>query len=316
MRFLLLNPKPVVFIFVILLFSFSPGNLFAWGDEGHRIVARIAAANLTPKARGQIAVLLQNEKCSGISTTADRLACASTWADAVRYARYPETYNWHFVDISLNFDNYDHGRDCEENSAKGDCGIPALENLQRFLKNESVSPKYSKYSRTNALKFIIHSVGDLHQPLHTVREEVGGNFFFVKYDNSAGGKEISCYNPDNNKDFFAAREKLHKIWDTCILTQPLKTMSLTKYARNLNNAISSAEKNEYETGSATDWLLETHQTAINSSYKNLPKGTHSGINRYSTIPGDYFETNKSVVEKQLQRAGIRLAKILNDAFAD
>jgi hypothetical protein len=277
-------------------------------------VARIATANLTSTAKQKIAALLQNGSCPGASTLADRMACASVWADSVRYTTYPETYNWHFVDISLKFEDYDHERDCEENDGGGDCGIPALANMIAFLKGEQTAPKYKKYSRTNALKFIIHIVGDLHQPLHTVREETGGNFFFVKYGGAASGTLLDCYNPDSGENFPILQEKLHKIWDTCILTEQLRSTNVTKYARNLNNDISGQEKTGYEDGTPTDWLLETHQIAIDNAYKGLPAGKKTGKNRYTTIPAGYYEASRPPVETQLKRAGIRLSKILNDIF--
>ena len=298
--------------FLVLITAASSSKTYAWGEEGHRIVARIAEARLTQTARQKInnQNLLTNIGCQNASNLADRFACASTWADDVRYedTEHPESYNWHFVDISLQNTNYDHDRDCDENDPRGDCGIPALQNLIAVLKNQNTNPKYAQYSRKKALMFIIHIVGDLHQPLHTVKEHLGGNFLFVKYANS--NQKVPCFSNTNT------REKLHKIWDSCILSQMPEANSLIQYAQGLNGEITAQDKTSYESGSATGWLLDAHRLAIDNAYREIPTPTGSGINFRSTIPVNYYRDNEIIVETQFKRAGIRLAKILNESFSN
>ena len=96
------------------------------------------------------------------------LASVASWADDIREVR-PETYNWHFVDIPIEVPAYNPNRDCKKDEKSGDCIIAELERLQTELRCGSDEHK------VEALKFAVHFVGDIHQPLHTVSELKGGN---------------------------------------------------------------------------------------------------------------------------------------------
>src|SRR5262249_39126760 len=132
-----------------ILFS---GHARAWGPEGHAIVAEIAEARLTDAAKRQIADLLASD-----DSHAQHLDQIASWPDAIRPAR-PETAPWHFVDIPLDAGIYDASRDC----AGDNCVVQAIQKFVGVLRDGNED----KPKRLEALKFIVHFVGDIHQPLH------------------------------------------------------------------------------------------------------------------------------------------------------
>lgn len=136
------------------LFSFALiSSAFAWGPEGHFIIAEIAQRRLSPEAASAVEQLLGRGHSVGC------------WAGDVRDDR-PSTYNWHFVDIPVARNTYDPAVDCKQDP-KDNCSIAELEHLKTELRCGSPDKKIE------ALKFGVHFVGDAHQPLHTVLEERG-----------------------------------------------------------------------------------------------------------------------------------------------
>src|SRR5262245_33377870 len=129
-----------------------------WGVEGHNLVARLAAARLTPRASAQIAAIL------GPDTT---LASIASWADQIRSTR-KETGPWHYVDIPIDKPRLKDGRDCKD----GNCVTVKIEQFQRILTDHNSS----REKRREALEFVVHFVGDMHQPLHcSDNQDKGGN---------------------------------------------------------------------------------------------------------------------------------------------
>src|SRR5256885_1050309 len=153
---------------------------FGWGPEGHNLVARLAAVRLTPAAAAKVAEIL------GPGVT---LASISTWADQVRPSR-TETGPWHYIDIPIDKVHLDMQRDCP----KGVCVIAKIEDFEKVLAAPETPPK----ERKEALMFIVHFVGDMHQPLHcSDNKDKGGN-----------GVKV---------DFFGKPSNLHTVWDSGLL---------------------------------------------------------------------------------------------------
>src|SRR5438067_5846255 len=134
------------FSLVFLLAAATP--LFAWGPEGHSLIARIALTQLTPAARARVDEILGPERT---------LPSISSWADEVRRAR-PETANWHFVDIPISRAHLDMAHDCP----KDDCIIAEIAVLRHKLQD----PDTTANDRREALMFLVHFIGDMHEPLH------------------------------------------------------------------------------------------------------------------------------------------------------
>jgi hypothetical protein len=264
---------------LVALVLLLPGAARAWGPDGHVIVAEIAQRNLKPATKTALRKLLPEE-----ATLAD----VANWADDVRPSR-PETKTWHYVDISVKVEpaSYLASRDCKEDG----CIVAQIERLAKVLKNK----KAAKKDRVEALKFIVHFVGDLHQPLHAADDDDrGGNEKKVRLD----------------LDQFAVKpaSSLHGVWDGDLIAA--REIGRAAYIGELA-ALTTEEKAELRTGTVVDWANESHKEGRKTVYGLLPKAT-TGV---FVLKDDYFESGMAVVSLQLQRAGIRLAKILNDALA-
>src|SRR5215468_4898710 len=176
-----------------------PATALAWGDRGHTIVAHLATRMLAPDTSQEVAELLaQGETLESVASWADGLRGSRT-APGIR----PETVLWHFVDIPLG-KVYDAARDCPD-TPNGSCVISAVVIFQDVLAKRR--PGYYTNSRYEALKFMVHFVGDLHQPLHCVDDNAGGNF-----------KKIVWFDD--------RLENLHAVWDEEILAESMKRQSI------------------------------------------------------------------------------------------
>lgn len=169
------------------------GDVLAWGQEGHSIIAEIAQQRLSPPAAQMVAGLLKGRS----------LASIASWADDARDVR-PETAGWHFVDIPLDVPTYKPARDCKMNPEMGDCIIAELGRLANDLRCTSGE------AQAEALKFAVHFVGDIHQPLHTVAEKHGGNDVAVDVfmrGLATGPSTPVAHTPTN----------LHVVWDSTLI---------------------------------------------------------------------------------------------------
>ncbi len=259
---------------------------WAWGPDGHEIVGRIAELHLTEKARQQVNALLNggNTNSPVISISDDQVA---NWADYVRPKRR-ETAPWHYVDIPFDAEKYDPVRDCDNHAG---CVVETIQNLRRVLTDSEASEK----ERKEALKFIVHFVGDVHQPLHCAERngDKGGNLCMVKYP----GKPEPA--------------KLHVVWDIFLVKDNLKASGLgpVPYAEYLNAKITPEQKQAWQSGDAADWAWESHVLGVTRAYDTIPVECAS-----ARLDEDYVTKNRALVDEQFMKAGIRLAALLNEAF--
>jgi thiamine phosphate synthase YjbQ (UPF0047 family) len=244
-------------------------STLAWGPEGHRDVAVIAEKNLKPETLQAVRTLFGPY---------DTLATLSVWTDDIR-EEHPETGSWHYIDIPLSASGIDMNRDCRD----GNCVIGKIHEFEAVLGNKAADPAL----RRDALKFLVHFVGDLHQPLHC--EDNGDQ----------GGNKVQVM-------FFGQPMNLHAVWDSGILRRE-KLYGL-KLAAELNSRITPAEKAAWVRGSVEDWAMEGHGLAVQVAYGKLPHGTTHDLG------DDYFNAVLPVVELQIEKAGIRLASILDQAL--
>ena len=151
----------------------------AWGTEGHQVIALIAQSQLTPAAKAEVDRLLAQEP-------GETLASISTWADE---HKNPVTGPWHYVNFPRDSCVYDEQRDCPD----GHCVVGALQKELRILGSSASDEK-----RLNALKYVVHFEGDVHQPLHAgYQDDKGGN----KYQVHTFGKGTN----------------LHALWDSGLI---------------------------------------------------------------------------------------------------
>jgi hypothetical protein len=254
----------------ILLASTAPA--LAWGTEGHRVVAEIAEQLLEPASRVQVRELLSIE-----NTTS--LAAVSTWADQIRPQRRA-TAPWHFVDIQISDSTYVPARDCAGNN----CLIAKLDEFSKVLADRDAEPA----RRLEALKFVVHFVGDLHQPFH------------VADNHDRGGNDIAVV-------FNGRKTNLHAVWDTALLALDVQTDERS-YALGLLRTVQPAEIKAWGLGSTIEWADDSHQVAVRTAYGHLP---HDG----GALPSAYAAEALPIVRQQLEKAGVRLAARLNALLA-
>jgi hypothetical protein len=172
------------------------GQALGWGQEGHSIVAEIAQHRLSAEAAAIVEQLLGK---------GHSLASIASWADDTRDTRL-ETTNWHFVDIPLARDDYNEAADCHptDEDKKGDCIVAELKRLRNDLRCATGDKKI------DALKFAVHFVGDIHQPLHAVLERTGGNDIIIDLFARGGTCTGSCVPQHTYMKFHAA-------WDSGLI---------------------------------------------------------------------------------------------------
>jgi hypothetical protein len=257
--------------FALALFGL-PAPCFAWGAEGHRIVAEIAADELTPAARTQVEQLLGADASVGMME-------ASTWADEIR-ARRPQTAPWHFVDIPLAANAYDRSRDCPHD----DCIVAQIERDARIVGDRQLAAPI----RAEALRFLIHFVGDLHQPLHAA-------------DNAdRGGNRVRVI-------LRRRHENLHQVWDVDVVRALGR--SPEEVAVRLEREIRPAQIREWAKGMPEQWATDAHRLAKNEIYGRL--AGNGGTDREIVLPPDYARDEAPFAEQAIEKAGVRLATMLN-----
>jgi hypothetical protein len=274
--------RTLIVTITLLCAPLSPA--FAWGQEGHSIIAEIAQRRLTPQAAAAVGQILGN---------GHSLASVGSWADDVRDAR-PNTYNWHFVDLPIATGTYDPVRDCTNDPNKGDCVIAELDRLKNDLR---CAPDDKK---ADALKFAVHFVGDVHQPLHTVLEERGGNGIQVDmflHGLACGG---ACNATHSHSNFHAAWDSaliMKTVWDWGAYVERLETGWLTS---------PEAQSPGIDGGTTVNWAEQTHQAA--QTVWNLVPAT-------KVLDEGYYNQILPVLDRQLGLGGLRLARFLNDAYS-
>ena len=264
-----------------------PGSLFAWGHVGHQVVAYIAKDRLTPSSRKAINDILGPDQ---------NLVYVSTWADSIVRER-PETAPWHFFNLDVRQDQgeYDISGVCPHH----DCVVDQIEKDIAILK-EPFAPKREK---REALKFLVHFLGDLHQPLHCADDhDRGGNEKWFRYHGALGRSARYTW------------VNFHSFWDN--LLQPKADENPRWLATRLEKEILPADEKGWAKGKPLDWAYESFRIAQKDIYKDLPSGPLSERNRWGKdLPEVYYSAKmRSILDRQLERAGVRLAYLLNGIF--
>ena len=257
--------------FLSILLLALPAPAFAWAPLGHQVVAAIAARHLTQAARSQVSALLGGE--AGAMMVLD-----SSWADEIRSDR-PETAPWHYVNIELGSGGYNAPRDCPG----GDCVVAQINRDAAILTDGHAS----RTAKVEALRFLIHLIGDVHQPLHAAdRHDKGGNDIKLRWHSK--------------------RLSLHQVWDQDVVT--VLGQDSDRIAAASDAALSPQQKQQMSGGAPADWANESFALAGQEIYAPLPQG---GRIRLSD---DYMVRESGVARLQLAKAGLRLAALLNRIY--
>lgn len=255
---------------ILLLILLLPNSGWAWGRIGHRVAAGMAEQRLTPAAHAAVRALL------GPKTS---LADASTWADEQQ--EVPDTGHWHYVNVPIEESRY-HPRYC---AARG-CVVSKINDCTRTL----LDPKAGTRQKQHALKFLIHFIADLHQPLH-----VGDN-------RDQGGNRLQVR-------FFGDGSNLHRVWDSQIIERHTKNELVWLW--DFDFIANPRRRTEWSKGTPEDWATETLQIA-KDAYR-LP-GARTVMPSGSRLGREYYGFALPVIQTQLAKAGIRTALMLNRIF--
>jgi hypothetical protein len=264
--------------FSIAMFALSLAPSSAWDKIGHQAVAQIAAARLNPVAGAAVSDLLESKDAiTGMTDVA-------AWADQIRFGR-KDTGPWHYVDIPITADGYDTARDCKDDA----CVVAQINREVAVLKDKTLA----KPVRAEALKFLIHFVGDIHQPLHCAdNNDKGGN----KVQVMAGAKKTN----------------LHAVWDNATVNAigpDAATIAATLSAR-----ITPENAAQWSTGTPEQWAGESFLIAKTKIYPAFP-GTGSTLAPI-ILPDGYPASVGPIAAMQLAKAGVRLAAVLNATLGD
>jgi hypothetical protein len=243
---------------------------FAWGPEGHSLVARIADAQLTPAARARVAAILG---------PGSSMASVASWPDQIRGAR-AATAPWHYIDIPIDQPHLDMARDCP----KGDCVLAKIEEFRKALNDAAIAPATLRED----LMFLIHFIGDMHQPLHcSDNKDKGGNGVRV--------------------EFAGRQSNLHSLWDSGLLGR----MGTEEQLFGPLSKESARRARKWSKGTVEDWAEQSHKAAQKTVYGRLPK-----VAAGATVPIDaaYEKMADPLIRGQIERAGARLAAVLNAAL--
>jgi hypothetical protein len=305
---------------VLLLLLAGARPVRAWGCKGHQTVALIAEKYLTPEAQQLVGKLLAEnpvdpelKRYCGFAFR-DLLADASTWADDVRSER--KNGPWHYLDIPRGAPRHPLEEYC---GAQG-CITKAIAEQLSVLKDAHAETR----KRAEALRYVLHFVGDLHMPLHaTTNNDLGGNCVPLQYFRRKPHEAHDNFSPN-----------LHGIWDTTILERDMEGADPPEFAEHLEQLFGAEVEQWQKAGiHIEDWAWESHDLAESVAYGELtpkvpveaPASVHSCaddnrvgerlLQMHLTAGQSYQDAAAMVVEKRLAQAGVRLAMILNDAAA-
>jgi len=262
--------KKYIVVIVLLAAIIFPSEMLSWGTTGHRVIAEIAQKNIKKNTRKKIDKLLDGYP----------MAYWANWADFIKSdttGQWKHTHIWHFVNApgGLSKEEYiNHIKNTAQENVYSE--IPKLEAI-------ILNKKSSDDEKCIALYFLVHLVGDAHQPMHMGREEdLGGNKISVTW----------FKNPTN----------IHSVWDSRVVEN--ENYSYTEYAEILNN-VSKDKKQQIQAGTLEDWMHDTYLLA-NDIYADIKVNTE--------LSYAYSYKYKYKMEEQLQKGGLRLAVILDKIF--
>ncbi|XP_020593788.1 endonuclease 2 isoform X2 [Phalaenopsis equestris] len=277
---------------LLSVFSLLPPLSHGWGTDGHYIVCQIAQEQLSEAAADRVNELLPDHAKNNLSSLC-------SWADHVRF-RYTWSSELHYINVPDDTCTYNYTRDCkDENGVLGRCVGGAITNYTNQLLTYRNSSDDGKYNLTQALLFLSHFMGDIHQPLH------------VGHTSDEGGNTIDVH-------WYTQSTVLHHVWDSSIVEtaeDDFYSSDVVDYIEDLRQNITgkwSNQKSKWQNCSGNliacpdIYASESISAACEWAYKDATNG--------SVLEDKYFYSRLPVVDLRLAQAGVRLAEILNLIF--
>ncbi len=280
-----------------------PDAAMAWAPEGHEIVADIALNHLTPRAKRQVRAILGDRKLGDYEV--------ASWPDIIRGTQeyevaYPHNGSWHFVDFNVT-EKYDEDFELKP----PEDGQDIVTQVKRWQKELAVK-KAPPGSRLDALRFLVHFTGDMHQPLHCAYRygDMGGNMIPV---HSFRGRHYS-FGPGTQMDYSPS---IHSVWDDAMVQELLGGRRAGTMARQWTEEITPEQVQRWSQGEPLNWAVDSYWKARKEAYRwpegeSLPfKWSGPGMDLTSE---NYIDARLPMAKEQLQKAGVRLARLLNEAL--
>jgi hypothetical protein len=295
-----------------------PSIAGAWGDQGHEIIAALAVSYLKPAVLTKVNALLAAHQDT-VPIAAD-VVTRATWADKYRDQDRPNgpqylgTHNWHFVNTpyatasSASAIAAAIAQQCPHPTLTGPASLGAppddcvVDKIKQF-EVELADTAAPQAERVFALEFLLHFVGDVHQPLHSIdNADEGGNCVLVH-----GGPT-------------GQQMKLHAYWDTRVIEILTSGATPAQYGQSLKGQITAAQKAARETDDPSVWAVEAFKAGKAKAYNlhvaalpNCAQPNHGAA--VITLPTHYQSDATKAAKTQLEKAGVRLAFILNKALS-
>ncbi len=282
--------RPLVFLFTALAALCLIGPALGWGRLGHALVGELAERHLDPKAQAEVATLLAGEP-------EPTLAGVASWADDLRNTdpeRFKATSRWHYINAKGGGCGFDVARDCPD----GNCVVAAIEKQRAILgdRNQPLD------ARRDALKFLVHLVGDVHQPMHAGdRDDAGGNGFQISLRTPI---EPEPYAKKNYVDGVMGTN-LHSIWDYYILFS--RGLKLPAYSDRLDALPwpPFPQVSKYDVMPLA-WAGESCRLiGLRALYPEQHAMDHA-----------YLDAMRPLAEQRVRQAGWRLAQLLNETIGE
>jgi hypothetical protein len=284
-----IRAAPVRFLLFLACLAF-PAPALAWWDYGHEVVARIAWIEVKPETRAAMRRLMVRQAELDTPTCPVRtIEEASVWADCIKPLgdRFSYQNSWHYQNVHI-CRPFDQAAACRD----GNCVSAQIERNARLLADRGLPQR----ERLMALAFLVHFVGDLHMPLHAGdRGDLGGNRVPVAYGLIAG------------------RTNLHSAWDGYIAERAISTPDAG--ARGLLAGLGPADKTAMREGSVTDWARESWELSRTHAYGTIAEDPCAAMPDGRPVIGEAeVQALIPVVRMQVARAGLRLARLLDEAL--
>src|SRR6267378_5712266 len=278
--------------FLAIAWSCAP-SAWAWGGQGHRTIGAIADRLLSPAARAAVAQLLSGDLDKfGRLSTRRTLEAVSDWADEIT-ATAAARPRWHYDDAPI-CGSAPKAHYCPD----GQCNTEQLKRLITVLADTHAASR----DRNEALKWVVHLVGDIHQPLHAADNgDRGGNHVPVSF---FGERDNPPYGSLN----------LHAIWDVHMVRRLVVDRGGERAI--VSAPIADSDRNAWEKGPISGWIDESHRIARDTVYPLLPVAASCSnkIVDVVAIGEEYYSKAAPVIEIQIRKAGVRLARVLNETL--
>lgn len=296
---------------VLFLAAVCVPNAFGWGQEGHRIVCRIAYQSLTDAERQEVdrlthAYKLPDDADLEINSFPD----ACIFADAARvkvrdaqkagstdspWLQYKDFNDWHFLNVARSV------RSIPEDACDNDCVLEGIAQHSKMLKSGATDQE-----RGEGLFFLGHWLGDVHQPLH------------VSYSDDQGGNTVQPV----SGGFYPVNPKfplnLHAVWDSGMIRIAIKKPGWRRFADRLQKRIKEEKKTGWLDSEPLDWAQESYDITRSRKVQYCrPTNTScQSFGQGRMLTAKYQKEFLDDVELRLQKAGTRLAALISEALAE